>query len=184
MALLNKPYASYRKSYLLRRCVYAYLIFTAIFVNTYKFLNTKRQLSKKSLVVMLQQTSEAIAENNSLELINNIPEVSIEEILRKDLVSLKYRVDRIEKAFNNPNNLYKQPLGTVSNFIESITANTMELNAQNIEICSIIGFFGIGSIIGIVTWDRLWLIGKYVEFMVLNFNESHTSTSKSSRPYL
>ena len=165
MKLLVQLYSSYRAVHFLSRYTIVLFVLVTSVIYAFKIPNIKCRVSRTSLLRRINHmSSEAIAENNSaleleLELINNIPEVSIEEILRKDLVALKYRMDKIEKTLNNPSNLYKQPLGTVSNFIESITANTMELNSQNVEICSIVGFFAIGSIIGIVTWDRLWLLG-------------------------
>lgn len=160
MKLRIQSYSSYRGIHFLSRYTIPLFVLAASVIHAFKISNIKCHVSRTPLLRRINyMSSEAIAENNALELINNIPDVSIEEILRKDLVALKYRMDKIEKALNNPSNLYKQPLGTVSNFIESITANTMELNSQNVEICSIVGFFCIGSIIGIVTWDRLWLLG-------------------------
>ena len=93
---------------------------------TYRTVRLKIPLLFDNAIANIHIPELSISEDTPLELINNIPEVSMEEILRKDLVQLKYRVDRVEKAIATGN--LNKPLGTVSNFIESITANTMELN--------------------------------------------------------
>jgi len=78
--------------------------------------------------------------------------------VKREVISLKQRVDKLEKtvATNNPSGTAKT---AVSSFIDSLSANTIPMSARTIEICSIIAFFFIGVIIGASLIDRLWLIG-------------------------
>lgn len=84
--------------------------------------------------------------------------------VKKDLNSLKVRVDSIEKSISSllqqQNSLSSTKSKTVvGSFVESITATTIEINPKSVEICAVISFFFIGSILGASLLDRLWLIG-------------------------
>lgn len=77
--------------------------------------------------------------------------------LRKDINSLKTRVDKIEKI------VYKtRPSDGVTDFVKSLPTNMLEFNVKTVEKCSVFSFFLIGTILGASLFDRLWLLGGIV----------------------
>ena len=44
----------------------------------------------------------------------------------------------------------------VSNFVESLQASTLAMNAKTVEICAVVTFFTIGTLVGASLLDRLW----------------------------
>jgi hypothetical protein len=77
--------------------------------------------------------------------------------LRRDLNLLRTRIDGIEKSLISIQT--SKSKNAVGNFVESLTATTIELNPRTVEIFAIITFFGIGAVLGASLLDRLWLIG-------------------------
>jgi len=78
--------------------------------------------------------------------------------INKELTSVKNRLEKLEK-----NMLIVQPLAkpksSVEKFVDSLTADTINMDSKTIEICSVLGFFVVGIIIGFSMLDRLWLLG-------------------------
>lgn len=74
--------------------------------------------------------------------------------LKKELTALRSRVEKVEK--NALLYLSGKRRTGVSNFVESLQANTMAMNAKTVEICAVFTFFSIGTIVGASLLDRLW----------------------------
>ena len=73
--------------------------------------------------------------------------------MKKELSVLKSRIEKIEKT--SPLLGGKKRSG-VSDFVESLQANTMAMNAKSVEKCAVVTFFTIGTIVGASLLDRLW----------------------------
>ena len=53
----------------------------------------------------------------------------------------------------------------VSNFVESLQASTLAMNAKTVEICAVVTFFTIGTLVGASLLDRLWSVRTIVHFV-------------------
>jgi hypothetical protein len=73
--------------------------------------------------------------------------------MKKELVTLKSRLEKVEKSALLLGG--KKRTG-VSDFVESLQANTMAMNAKTVEICAVVTFFTIGTVVGASLLDRLW----------------------------
>ena len=83
-----------------------------------------------------------------------VPVVSGEALtLKKELTALRTRVEKVEKSALLISS--KRRTG-VSDFVESLQANTMAMNAKTVEMCAVFTFFSIGTIVGASLLDRLW----------------------------
>jgi len=80
------------------------------------------------------------------------------EIVRNEVIGIKLRVDKLEKAVSTGLTPVKAK-STIDSFIDSLSANTISMNAKTVEICAVISFFFIGSLVGASLLDRLWLLG-------------------------
>ena len=73
--------------------------------------------------------------------------------LKKELTALKSRLEKVEKTAVLMSG--KKRTG-VSNFVESLQASTLAMNAKTVEICAVVTFFTIGTLVGASLLDRLW----------------------------
>ena len=73
--------------------------------------------------------------------------------LKKELTALKNRLEKVEKTAVLMSG--KKRTG-VSNFVESLQASTLAMNAKTVEICAVVTFFTIGTLVGASLLDRLW----------------------------
>ena len=73
--------------------------------------------------------------------------------LKKELTALRTRVEKVEKSALL---LSGKRRTSVSDFVESLQANTMAMNAKTVEMCAVVTFFTIGTIVGASLLDRLW----------------------------
>lgn len=73
--------------------------------------------------------------------------------MKRELITLKSRLDKVEKSALLLGG--KKRTG-VSDFVESLQANTMAMNAKTVEMCAVVTFFTIGTIVGASLLDRLW----------------------------
>lgn len=73
--------------------------------------------------------------------------------MKKELSTLKSRLEKVEKSALLLSG--KKRTG-VSDFVESLQANTMAMNARTVELCAVVTFFTIGIIVGASLLDRLW----------------------------
>lgn len=100
----------------------------------------------------LNLTNTISYQNTIMDAIENL-----EIALKKEIYNLKLRIDGIEK---NVGTLQTGKSKTaVGNFVDSLAATTIEMNPRTVEICAVVSFFGIGTIIGFSLLDRLWLLG-------------------------
>lgn len=86
------------------------------------------------------------------QLTSNAAEV---QTLRKELAALRARLDKVEKTGSAGG----KSKTTISNFVDSLQANTMAMNARTVELCSVAAFFIVGTVVGASLLDRLWLLG-------------------------
>jgi len=86
------------------------------------------------------------------QLTSNAAEV---QTLRKELAALRARLDKVEKTGSAGG----KSKTTISNFVDSLQANTMAMNARTVELCSVAAFFIAGTVVGASLLDRLWLLG-------------------------
>jgi hypothetical protein len=92
--------------------------------------------------------------------------------MKKELVTLKSRLEKVEKSALLLSG--KKRTG-VSDFVESLQANTMAMNAKTVEICAVVTFFTIGTVVGASLLDRLWyaethwLLVIFLFFLFLSF---------------
>jgi hypothetical protein len=86
------------------------------------------------------------------QLTSNAAEV---QTLRKELAALRARLDQVEKTGSAGG----KSKTTISNFVDSLQANTMAMNARTVELCSVAAFFIAGTVVGASLLDRLWLLG-------------------------
>lgn len=70
--------------------------------------------------------------------------------LKKDLVLLKSRIEKLEKVTS------ARSIFDLSTWFDG---KSIGLNKRTIEVCSIISFFFIGSILASTIFDRLWFVG-------------------------
>lgn len=82
---------------------------------------------------------------------------SLENQLKKELILLKNRVESVERSVISVQT--SKSKNAVGNFVDSLTATTIELNPRTVEILASLSFFCIGAIIGASLLDRLWLFG-------------------------
>jgi hypothetical protein len=87
------------------------------------------------------------------EMIGTTASTSDVASMKKELVTLKSRLDKVEKSALLLGG--KKRTG-VSDFVESLQANTMAMNAKTVEICAVVTFFTIGTVVGASLLDRLW----------------------------
>lgn len=73
--------------------------------------------------------------------------------LKKELIAMKTRLDKVEKSALLMSG--KKRTG-VSNFVESLQASTLAMNAKTVEVCAVITFFTVGTVVGASLLDRLW----------------------------
>jgi len=76
--------------------------------------------------------------------------------LKKEIAGLRGRLEKMEKV--SLLSAGKKRTG-VTDFVDSLQANTLAMNARSVELCSIFAFFTIGTIVGASLLDRLWLLG-------------------------
>jgi hypothetical protein len=79
------------------------------------------------------------------------------QALRKEMALLKLRLDKVEKTSVALSS--GKTKTSISNFVDSLAANTMEMNAKTVEVCSTVAFFAVGTVVGASLLDRLWLLG-------------------------
>lgn len=79
--------------------------------------------------------------------------------LQKDYKDLKIRLDRVEKSLASTQLIVGKPKTAVGSFVDSLQAGKLQMNAKSVELCAILSFFIIGSVIGASLLDRLWLLG-------------------------
>lgn len=99
-------------------------------------------------------------ENNNID--NNTINptiINIDPNIKKDIAILKNRLEKLEKDQLRLSSAQTQKSTAVTTFIDSLAASTLAMNARTVELCAIIGFFGIGVIVGTSLLDRLWLLG-------------------------
>ena len=96
--------------------------------------------------------------NNNIENSINPSIINIDPNIKKDIAILKSRLEKLEKDQLRLS-LSQTQKSTVTTFIDSLAASTLAMNARTVELCAIIGFFGIGVIVGASLLDRLWLLG-------------------------
>ena len=72
------------------------------------------------------------------------------EDLRKDLLTLKVRIEKLEKVASS------KSFFDLSNLFDG---KSIGLNKKTIEVCSIFSFFIIGSILSRTVFDGLWFVG-------------------------
>lgn len=84
--------------------------------------------------------------------------VGVDASIKKDLALLRNRLEKIEKEQLRLS-LGQTQKSSVTTFIDSLAASTLAMNARTVELCAIVGFFGIGVLVGASLLDRLWLLG-------------------------
>ncbi|RYH05792.1 hypothetical protein EON65_43760, partial [archaeon] len=80
---------------------------------------------------------------------------------RKELAILRIRLEKLEKLISSLSNnqvKFKQPTA-VNNFVDAITANTIQINPKTVEICVVLLYCFLGMLIGFSLLDKLWLLG-------------------------
>lgn len=101
--------------------------------------------------------------------------------MKKELITLKSRLDKVEKSALLLGG--KKRTG-VSDFVESLQANTMAMNAKTVEICAVVTFFTIGTIVGASLLDRLWYVRSHKRFVFFVFFPIICSLTPLSTSYL
>jgi len=71
--------------------------------------------------------------------------------LSRELAAIKLRLEKVEKAASLA---AMKPKTSVEKFMDSLAADTLEMNPKNIERCSTIGLFCLGSLLGYSLLDR------------------------------
>lgn len=124
---------------------------------------------KNDIMIMNDVTTDDILLKAMVNATHDIsPTITSTLQLSLELIQMRDRLERLEKGLNKGNSInlgigqINSGIGVVNNLIDSLSFNTLELNAKTIEICATLSFFVVGVILGASLFDRLWLIGGIV----------------------